>query len=420
MEGSLDSANALSRRTQISYLLGRIPNPQQRRAAWHLLQQRRTRLDEMRDDVPPLLVDPYFLLVRTVYISLIYLYDRNRNNGEGDPAQDYVAMLLNDPHWERVNRGFHLEYYGDCRFDPTKPLTNEDKLGPCSNTLKTLLRRLEQTKKPGKLYALELFTVCSLAQHRHAVGRLSEADRDKVRRAIAGSRAVATIPGHVSRHRDMVDEHLGTDGFRPELVTEQLYGLKSILRSGWVAKELGRHVPETEAETVAAHSFGAALLAMLYLPDVLSEDIHAAGTHDKWGVVRILLVHDLAEAYIGDLLPSQKNADSNREEEARFSALGLLGSYDGFRGTSGIYQLWSEFQARTTKNALLAKDFDRLDNLLQLRIYQREYEIQDAKSWADGLTGSLKTRTAQRVADRLRAHFDGAPLDHSGANPKSS
>ncbi|GBC70149.1 hypothetical protein HRbin01_01857 [archaeon HR01] len=70
-----------------------------------------------------------------------------------------------------------------------------------------------------------------------------------------------------------------------------MLGLKRLRRSGWV--DAGVHNPES----VADHTFGVAFLSML------ASDMDGFGTADA---LRIALLHDLAEAYTGDLRPYQK------------------------------------------------------------------------------------------------------------------
>jgi putative hydrolase of HD superfamily len=65
--------------------------------------------------------------------------------------------------------------------------------------------------------------------------------------------------------------------------------LKSVDRTGW----LDRGVPPGEAESVADHSFRTAILAWLAAPENIDRD----------KVLKLALVHDLAEAITGDIPP---------------------------------------------------------------------------------------------------------------------
>src|ERR671916_2692003 len=72
----------------------------------------------------------------------------------------------------------------------------------------------------------------------------------------------------------------------------ELQRLKRLDRTGWVLR--GR---PPGAESVAAHSYGVALAAML-----LADEVRARGVEvDVGRVLRIALLHDLAEARTGDM-----------------------------------------------------------------------------------------------------------------------
>src|SRR4028119_444796 len=72
----------------------------------------------------------------------------------------------------------------------------------------------------------------------------------------------------------------------------ELQRLKRLDRTGWVLRGLA-----PGAESVAAHSYGVAFAAML-----LADEVRARGVEvDVERVLRIALLHDLAEARTGDM-----------------------------------------------------------------------------------------------------------------------
>lgn len=97
-------------------------------------------------------------------------------------------------------------------------------------------------------------------------------------------------------------------------VAESLYGLKTTKRAGWTARG-----PENR-ESVADHSLGAYILGLLYLPE---EEPRWKG-YEKREILDTILIHDFAEAYVGDLLPHQKNQAAREREEETFDNLGVL------------------------------------------------------------------------------------------------
>ena len=95
--------------------------------------------------------------------------------------------------------------------------------------------------------------------------------------------------------------------------------LKRTPRAGWV--DVGIYQPES----VADHTFRTAVLCMLYA------DMEAL---DSLKLLRMALIHDLPEALIGDLMPSQKSAETKEQEETVPEYFHLLGGR-GFRWPPG-------------------------------------------------------------------------------------
>ena len=131
--------------------------------------------------------------------------------------------------------------------------------------------------------------------------------------------------------------------------------LKRLPRTGWV--ESG--VPDPES--VADHSFRVALIAL-----VLAEERGL----DALRVVRMALIHDLAEAETGDLTPAQKGAapeDAMRAEEAAMAR--IVDRLPGkLRGTYAA--AWREFCESATEEARLVRDADKLEMVIQASEYQ--------------------------------------------------
>ncbi len=141
----------------------------------------------------------------------------------------------------------------------------------------------------------------------------------------------------------------------------ELMRLKSVPRIGWLLRGV------RDVESVAAHTYGVAVIAML-----LADLARAAGRKvDPERVLRMALLHDLTEARTGDL-PStikkyfgKKNvaeADDRIADEI-FAQLGPLA--EEYRA------LWREYEHRQCLESKLVKAADKLDLLLQSLEYER-------------------------------------------------
>ena len=120
--------------------------------------------------------------------------------------------------------------------------------------------------------------------------------------------------------------------------------LKLVKRTGWVR----RGVPGPES--VAEHSYRLAVLAMAFAP---------LANVDENKAIKMALVHDLAEAIIGDIVTFQggeamPNRDAKLEKE-RQEMRNILGLADL------NIELFDEFVANKTTEAKLINDLDRLE-----------------------------------------------------------
>lgn len=129
--------------------------------------------------------------------------------------------------------------------------------------------------------------------------------------------------------------------------------LKDVPREGW------RRVGVAKPESVAAHSWGVAWLVLLLCPSEL----------DRERAMAMALVHDLAEARVGDITPHDgvtAEDKSRREREALVELLGPLPHRDD------LIALWEAYEAGADPEAQLVKACDKLDMALQAQRYAAE------------------------------------------------
>lgn len=110
----------------------------------------------------------------------------------------------------------------------------------------------------------------------------------------------------------------------------------------------GRH------ESVAEHSWRTALMAML-----LTEAFPEA---DMNKVIRMCLIHDLGEAFTGDIPTFEKTKVHEKEEEARLNAWVNTLPEAQQREFSALY---GEMEERQTLEAKIYKALDRLEAVIQ-------------------------------------------------------
>ena len=158
---------------------------------------------------------------------------------------------------------------------------------------------------------------------------------------------------------------------------DAVLALKTVKRAGWVAK-----AGIKDAESVADHTFSMCVIGMA-LSDIMGLDTEK--------VVRMVLLHDLAESMVGDYMPGQVSARKKmqQENEAMKSILACLPA----RARSDYQKVWQEFLAGKTRAARFVHRLDRLEMALQARKYKKDGH--DRKSLAQFLQSAQKTVGAE-------------------------
>lgn len=153
--------------------------------------------------------------------------------------------------------------------------------------------------------------------------------------------------------------------------------LKQLPRTGWLLAGVA------DPESVAEHSFSVAVLA-LFLSERINQDWEREGLHaplDMERVLRLALIHDLAESVLTDL-PKRSaeiiGRDVKRAAEDRAMAALLV----GLPGGAGCIDLWREYDAGSTPEAQLVKDADKLEMVHQALRYRRRGHTGLAEFWS--------------------------------------
>lgn len=384
-------------RAHACYLAGRVDNREVRDEALTLLRNYKKKLADVKvvkgrkvrsrrekDRVT-------LLVMRTVSISLAYLGDPNAGS-------QYVLQLLSDSRQDRLNRGFHLDYYGDQEFSRTATnLVSDDAGRPCPRTFDQLRNRL-LSDRDNPIYEIELQTLCSLAQHRHRAGTLERTDAEMVRGVIDYAlRKKRTTTSELRSYIRMVEDDLAVEPFQIARVYDTFHRVKIVPRSGWRARGL------LHGETVADHMYSAYLLGLLFLPDTWNGPGYPG--YSKLVILQMLLCHDLAEAVIGDLLPHQKTPNTDRQEARVYEKLSMSGTYEGLARTQ-IGRAWQEFRGRQSTNAKIAHELDKLENLVQLWVYRiMGSEIPGYDEWESNLRDEIISDPGTQILKHLEDYY---------------
>lgn len=165
--------------------------------------------------------------------------------------------------------------------------------------------------------------------------------------------------------------------------------LKNEKRKGWIAKA-GIKNPES----VADHSFVTALIAM-----VVGDDSHL----NTEKMIRMALLHDLAESIIGDIMPGED--PSKKEKENR--AIGSLFSRLSGDLRSSYEELWQEFRASESPEAIMVHQIDKLEMGIQATRYLASGNVEALQRFMGVTDDSLDRAQLVSIWEEIKSSKKG-------------
>jgi len=193
--------------------------------------------------------------------------------------------------------------------------------------------------------------------------------------------SVTLVPRAVPGTKHMIQEEDTKMVSKLLYFTHYLQNLKLSKRTGWY------HHNVPFPESIADHMYRMAVLSILIDSDEID--------FRKCSIMA--LVHDMAEALVGDLTPLckvDKEEKRRREVQAiHFLTHDLLGDTQASRR---IYDLWHEYEERSTPEAKLVKDLDCFELCLQAYEYERTHNITDLQPFWDGAAPKVSNPDVQR------------------------
>jgi len=137
---------------------------------------------------------------------------------------------------------------------------------------------------------------------------------------------------------------------------ESVLRLKSVKRAGWVSK-----AGISNAESVSDHTYSMCAMGMI-LSDMLGLDTER--------VMKMIIIHDLAESIIGDYIPNEITREKKRLEEGKAMSCILYQVPSVAR--SSYEMIWQEYQANKTLAAKFVHKLDKLEMAVQSIQYMNQ------------------------------------------------
>lgn len=132
--------------------------------------------------------------------------------------------------------------------------------------------------------------------------------------------------------------------------------LKKIPRQGWIDK-----LSIEKPESVADHTFSMAMMGMII------SDLENYNTEK---ILKIILLHDLAESITGDMTPEQISKDEKTVLENKTIKKILSDLPISLQKQYRV--LWDEYRLNNSKEAKIVHQLDKLEMGLQAKIYSND------------------------------------------------
>ncbi|KAF2437744.1 hypothetical protein P171DRAFT_372789 [Karstenula rhodostoma CBS 690.94] len=168
--------------------------------------------------------------------------------------------------------------------------------------------------------------------------------------------------------------------------------LKTTHRAGW------RRFGIDDCESISDHMYRMSLITMM-APASLTSKL------DMAKCTRMALIHDMAEALVGDITPVDnvsKPEKSRRESETMdYICSKLLGKFNGGLNGQQVRDIWQEYEDSETEESKFVHDVDKVELISQMVEYERKHQgsmdlgeftwvtkkilSAEVKSWSDEL-----------------------------------
>ncbi|WP_202311407.1 MULTISPECIES: HD domain-containing protein [unclassified Mesorhizobium] len=183
----------------------------------------------------------------------------------------------------------------------------------------------------------------------------------------------------------------------PELETSRFVGIIEFLQAAEQLKNTLRSgiTSEGRPESTAEHSWRLCLMVMMFDREL--------GACDRLKLLKLCIVHDLGEAISGDVPAIHQKGDDGRAERERADLIRLCAPLPRDLQRE-ILDLWDEYSAATTPEAVLAKGFDKLETMLQHLVGRNAPDF----DYAFNLTYGVKQTDRHPLLRQLRALVDEA------------
>lgn len=330
--------------------------------------------------------------------------------GQSAVLDDYLCLLITNDAANAINRGAIIEYYSDQYQMAAKGafyLDTDIKRG--ASAIKALLWKINKAMRPQKNNFLEmdLVTISTLFQKR--MQSIESSTIPEIRSWIAEfvvilkkfkMRPQKTHSEIINYYFDSINEDF-TQFLNEEKgidicqnVYNNLRKLRDTKRKQWVEKLI------EDPESISEHTYSTWMMAMLFLPNELRFE-----QYSKKEILDMLLIHDMAEATLGDqLIDLNEPTRKLREHNEIMKKLFVKGSYSNVANLTYYYDLWNDYYNGGSINARIARDVNLIQTVYTFCEYFVKYpncfDEEDRTHWMKE-KGNLETEVGYDIFEKL-------------------
>ena len=163
-------------------------------------------------------------------------------------------------------------------------------------------------------------------------------------------------------------------------------GLKNIQRKGWI-NQLGIK----NVESVADHSYAMSIMSMII------SDLHS---FDSKKILKMTLLHDLAESQVGDFTPDE--IPKERKYEIENSAMNKILENLPSNLKEEYNQIWNEYQSKSTNEAKIVHDIDKLEMAFQaIEYFNTRHPKTSIQSFIDSALNEINNEEIKKILKNL-------------------
>lgn len=162
--------------------------------------------------------------------------------------------------------------------------------------------------------------------------------------------------------------------------------LKHTRRTGW------EYCNVPNSERIAGHMYSMGMMTFL---------IDDKSNLDRLKCLQLAVVHDLAECIVGDLTP-RDNVSAEEKYKREEEAMKEIGKLVGEEIGSLLYNLWLEYEEKSTPEAIFVKDLDRFDLVFTAAHYEKT--VKDAiniQEFYDNTLGKFEHPFVKKLVDEV-------------------